>query len=373
MTRPRRITATALAACALLSAACTHTAPRASFDPTPTPTRPGQVVTIAGAPDINTTPRDGEYALRSSAFSDAGGLAVTDAGIPYFEVIYQQKGAIAYIDRTGRIGLLRLGSLPDQLSAQGNDLWLMSSGYGINLVRASPTTLNQVTYFSWRTPLPNRLTVKDAAGRVLSGEDRRTADEYWRGSRFAVRGDGVPIVVSRRGDLYEARGGGELVEWRVPGYEKARTEASAHGGFVLGPVASDGRGGLVVVTKSGAVRVPQRGSASASRFPATARALPLWDAALVLKDGSVLLLGGAKPTEPIAMSSLLRTDGTLIRLDWGPVKNCRQFDGSLADLGGIKAGGAAMRKDGTIIVSDRYCGRILAFRLPEEMTGEAYR
>ncbi|MWK34888.1 DUF397 domain-containing protein [Actinomadura sp. J1-007] len=51
------------------------------LQPHPKPTRLGQVVTIAGDYKVRGEPRDGEYALRTSAYGD-GGLAIGGTGLP---------------------------------------------------------------------------------------------------------------------------------------------------------------------------------------------------------------------------------------------------------------------------------------------------
>ncbi|MFC6933093.1 hypothetical protein ACFQHO_23960 [Actinomadura yumaensis] len=329
-----------IAAVALLGAlgsSCTSEKPKDAFNPTPKPTRLGQVVTIAGDYKVRGEPRDGEYALRTSAYGD-GGLAIGGDGTPYFGVLSGGDSRIAHVDSTGRLATWKLGNIPNQLDVQGDALWLMSSFSGLDLTRVSLKTLKQEVYVSWKSRLPGRLAVKSPSGRPIADDERSRLDRYWAGSRFVLRSDGVPVLVSKAGDLFEVAQHGELRQWHPSGYESALRKAS--GGKILDPTFAtrDRSGGLILLGRRGLVRVPRDAGASGVAFPESTAKLPPWTGAAALNDGSILLLGGTTATGHTPRPTLEKPDGTMVRLDWGAPRSCAEFDGSLAVIGSAKPG-----------------------------------
>ncbi|GAA1791448.1 hypothetical protein GCM10009735_23990 [Actinomadura chokoriensis] len=168
---------------ALLAAlsACTQHTP--SFNPTPHPTRPGQVVIIAGAPDNFASPRDGEYAIKSSAESD-GGLAVDpDSGLIYLRALSGGDKIIERIERDGTITTLHPKHTGDQLAISRGALWTMSSYEGVRLSRVSLTTLAETEVLDTIGERP--VQVLDFAGDPTSTCAGQELREFRPDSRLA--------------------------------------------------------------------------------------------------------------------------------------------------------------------------------------------
>ncbi|MFC4912386.1 hypothetical protein [Actinomadura gamaensis] len=364
----------ATTAAASLLAACSTDHHPARFEPTPRPGRPGEAVVIAGEYRVNRDPKDGEFAVRSSAYSD-GGLAVTAAGRPYFEVAFGEQGRIARIERDGRLTLLSLGELPDQLAADTGALWLLRSVGGLSLVRASLSDLTQTVYARWRSQgKPDLMKVTNHDGRPFGAAEQAALSRDWLGSKLVLRGDGVPILVNQKGALFEARGGGELRAWNSGDYVMALRAVTPTGGdFTVTAAGSDGRGGLVVVGRTGLIRVPREAPASAVPFPESARSQPPWTAVTSMQDGSLLLLGGVDASHRTPRPVLVRSDGSLLLLNWGGPKWCDQFDGTSAAVASAVPGGVGRLPNGDLVLSDKNCGRVYEFRPPSNMDGRPYR
>ncbi len=344
--------------------ACTDQTP--SFNPTPAPTRPGQVVVIAGSPDNFAPPRDGEYAIRSSAQSD-GGLAVDPAtGSIYVRVFSGREKVIERIERDGTITTLRVKNPGDQLAISSGTLWIMSSGKELQLSRMSLSDLQEERVLHGDEG--RAVQIEDASGRRL---DPKQLNKSWDSARFTIRGDGVPIIVASTGALFEVPGDATLRAWEPEGYEAALRKVAGKDDLHPTDVVAYGHRGLMVLGPRGLIRIPADGTANAARFPATTRSLPPWTAVTPLRDGSALLLGGTSAFQRRPRPLLVRPDGRLELLPFGGPKWCDQFDGTLAAVASAEPGGLARMPNGDYVLSDKNCGRIYRFRLPTTLNGTA--
>ncbi|NKZ03555.1 hypothetical protein [Actinomadura latina] len=352
---------------ALLTAlsACTNGEP--SFNPTPAPTRPGQVVVIAGSPDDFQTPRDGEYAIAAGAHSD-GGLAVDPTtGLTYYRALGREP-LIARIERDGRVSTFRIDNSGDQIGIASGEIWIMSSGKTGRLSRVSLSSFREEDVL--RAGQGRTIKIIGPSGRSL---DPGQLDKSWEGARFALREDGVPVIATRAGDLFEVVGDNKVRKWEPEGYEAAVHQLAGTNDLRPQDVAEDGRHGLIVLGLRGLIRVKVDGPARAVRFPATTKELPPWSAVTPLADGSALLLGGTSAFQREPRPVLVRPDGRLERLAFGGAQWCDQFNGTLAAVASAEPGGLARTRDGNYVLSDKNCGRIYRFRLPKEMSGVPYR
>ncbi|GLZ14781.1 hypothetical protein Acsp04_50160 [Actinomadura sp. NBRC 104425] len=368
----RRNRFTTTAAAIMILSACSSTPDEPSFNPTPRPTRPGQVVIIAGDHNINRDPRDGEYALQTSAYTN-GGLAAAGDGRIMFEVVHGREGRIARLEHNGRITLLKLGNVPSQLAVHGNDLWLMSAYSGFDLTKASLATLGQEVQLAWDSALGEKLSVVTDSGRPASKTKREEIAESLQDARFNLRADGTPIIARKDGELFEVPEIGTIRRWHPEGYDKALAKVSAGTTFDTTYVASDSRTGeMAILGHQGIIWIPRTGAASGLRFPQSARSLPPWTVAAQLGDGSTLLLGGVNATHRTPRPVRASKDKGLTLLSWGEARRCDEFDGSLATIGSAFPGGIARLPDGSLVISDKMCGRVYSFRMPDDPAGRPY-
>ncbi|NEA29752.1 hypothetical protein [Actinomadura bangladeshensis] len=218
-----------------------------------------------------------------------------------------------------------------------------------------------------------KMTILGPSGRRLAPDEQKKLDGSWEGSRFTVRGDGVPIIVSRAGDLFEVVGEGKVREWQPEGYELARREIGGTDDLRPRDTVPDGTHGLIVLGTRGLIRVRPERAAQAVRFPEAAKGLPPWSAVTPLTDGSALLLGGTSAFQREPRPTLVRADGRLVKLALGGPQWCDQFDGTLAAVASSDPGGLARMPNGDYVLSDKNCGRIYRFRLPKTLTGPTPR
>jgi hypothetical protein len=309
--------------------------------------------------------------VRSSAQSD-GGLAVDPStGLTYYRTVGSGDPRIARIERDGRLTTFRVRNPGDQLAIAAGELWIMSSAKALRMSRVSLSDLREQDVLrSEGGPLPQ---IMAPSGRPLTPERKKQVNRGWEGARFAIRGDGVPVIVKRGGELFEVAGAGRLRQWTPPGYETAVRELVGKGELRPRDLAADERRGLVVLGVSGLVHVRADGAASAVRFPASAEKAPPWSAVVPLAGASALLLGGTSAFQREPRPVLVRPDGVLELLAFGGPAWCDQFDGTLAAVASAEPGGLARAPDGSYVLSDKNCGRIYRFRLPENLRGSTYR
>ncbi|MEU6035905.1 hypothetical protein ABZ801_10885 [Actinomadura sp. NPDC047616] len=368
MRRNRFITT---AAAIMILSACSQAQDEPSFNPTPRPTRPGQAVIIAGDPGLDRPPRDGEYALRASAYSD-GGLAVDPrSGAVYFPTAGSEGRSIARIERDGRLTLIRSQNHADQLGISGNELWVLSSQGRPHLTSISLSTL-QTTFDLDLSRIPERIQITNPSGDPLSDPERSRLEADLSGSSFTIRGDGIPVIASRAGRIFELSKTRELREWIPDGYAEALRQTTEGKEFRLMSLAPAERRGVIVLGRNGLVRVDDSGHSKAIRFPTSDGGRPPWSAALSLDDGSILLLGGTTETQRTPRPTLVRPDGSLELLSFGGPRWCDEFDGSLAVVASANPGGLAKRTDGTYVISDKDCGKVYSFTLPPRLSGSPY-
>ncbi|WP_329518769.1 hypothetical protein [Spirillospora sp. NBC_01491] len=346
--------------------------PKSAFDPTPKPVRPGQAVIIAGDTNLNRDPRDGEYGLRSSAYG-GGGIAISAGGDIYYRVYYDSEGRVARLGRDGKVSLYGVDIVPDQMVIYGDDLWLIAAGFGIKVLRVSVAGWRQAEVIKWMDLKDSKnIEVRDSAGGSLSASVKLQLYPNWKGAKLVVRADGVPIVISKTGMLFEVRGPGRLDEWRPLGYGDALAKVVEEGEFQPSDAVLDDQGGLVLLGHGGIIRLPRTGSATSVRFPKSVSRLPSWSTVVSAGQGAVVLLGGMKASAIAPRPTLVRRDGRMERLSWGGFVRCDKFDGSLSSVASAMSSGSVRAADGSILMNDKGCGRVYSFKLPDRLAGSAF-
>lgn len=349
---------------ALLAAltSCTH--PSSPSNPTPHPLNPGQVVVIAGSPDLNEDPRDGDYALRSSAYG-GGGLAVSRDGTIYYRVYHGDDGRVVRLGKDGRIQLNAVDIVPEQLLVQGNDLWLLAAKSGIALTKVSLADWKQTPIIDWTTrAAAETIKVADALGGSLPDGEKGGLYRDWPGSKLFLRADGTPIVVSGAGRMFEILGAENLREWSPPGYIEALARLTNGHGLQPEDALTDRNGQAVVLGRSGLLYIPRAGRARSVRFPSSTAALPPWSAMIAAGHDDVLLLGGTTATQRTPRPTVVKASGRMERLQWGEFKWCSGAGGGLATIASALPAGAVRQENGVILLNDRRCGQVYAFKLP---------
>lgn len=363
-----------IAAVAVLMAlgACTNDKASPDFNPTPKPTRPGQVVVIAGNPAINRDPRDGQYALQSSAYG-GGGLAVSVDGTIFYRVYYSREGRIVRLGKDGRVALNVVNIVPDQMFIRGNDLWLVGANSGLAVTRVSISDWKQERIIQWdaRTRLKG-VEVVDHSGMPFSVDELKRLYADWKGAKMVIRADGTPVVVARSGRLFEILGPQRLREWIPAGYAQALGKVADDKQFDPEDAVLDDEGDLILLGAKGIVHIPRAEVARQVRFPESVAKLPPWTAVTPLGQGSVLLLGGTTATQNTPRPTIVRPDGRLELLSWGSFRWCAGSDGTLAAVASALPGGVVRRNDGTLLLNDKRCGQVYAFRLPDRLVGTPY-
>ncbi len=344
--------------------ACTDQTP--SFNPTPAPTRPGQVVVIAGSPENYDPPRDGEYAIRSSAQSE-GGLAVDSAsGAIYLRVVSGSDKPVERIEPDGTLTVFHPKNPGDQLGLTRETLWIMSSYKGVRLSKMSLTSLAETEMLN--TGRGHEIEVLDPSGDPLDARKREGLRETWADSRLVIRGDGVPVIVSRAGRLYEVAGPDKIREWNPTGYGEVLGNLTKGADLRPASAVAVGSNGLLILARSGLLQIGD-GRARGIRIRMLSHGLPEWSAALPLDDGSTLLLGGTSAAEPDPRPGLVRQNGKLELLTYGKRRRCEGFDGSMGVLASSDPVGTSRMNNGDFVVADQTCGRVYRVRPPRQLAG----
>jgi hypothetical protein len=338
----------------------------------PKPTKPGEVVIIAGDYRNNEDPVDGTYAVQANA-SSLGGLAVGPDGSVYFPIPISDQGRIARVTPDGRFHILPFETIAKQIAVEDESLWLMSSySDGFSLTRISMPDNKKTLYVGWHSQAGNNLKVVPSPGKAITKKQRQELEGYWANSVFSLRSDGAPIIASSRGELFESLGDGKLQRWDPPGYKNALDQIAKDQQLKPLAMSQDGNGGLAILGRSGIVRIPSAGTAQVIKFPPSTANFPPWSSMAPLDGGSILLLGGVSAMQDTPRPTRVLPNGTLELLPWGSSKRCDEFDGTLSTIGSLEPGGAGRRPDGSIVVSDRQCDRVYAFRPPNPLSGSPY-
>ncbi|QKW39636.1 hypothetical protein HUT06_41070 [Actinomadura sp. NAK00032] len=322
----------------------------------------------AGDRETSRTPRDGEYAVRVNIRSNGGLTADRRTGEVYVPLAGDGGRQVAKIERDGRITMLPIGMAGAHLAVSGDHLWQMASYAGLQLSRTSLSSLDRTEVLGSEQDHHPRFKLLDRSGKALPAAEAERLREDWRGAQFTVRDDGVPILLSRSGRLFEVAGRDVLKRWEPPGYEAALRELGGAEHFHATDLTADGAQEVVVLGEAGLLRVGSDGAVQATRFPASARQAPPWTAAVPLSGGDVLLLGGVSPLQGKPRPALVTRHGELQMLSLGAQKNCDEFDGSMADVASADPGGVAEVPGGSYVLSDKNCGRVYRFRLPENLS-----
>jgi hypothetical protein len=330
------------------------------------------VVVIAGAPDLNRDPRDGEYALRSSAYGP-GGLAVSRDGTIYYRVYHDDDGRVVRLGKDGRIQLNAVGIAADQLLVHGNDLWLLAAKSGMAITKISLADWRQTPIIDWTTQAAAAtIDVTGTLGTSISDGAKRELYSEWSGGRIFLRADGTPIIVSGAGRLFEVMGPGRLREWSPPGYAKALSGLTKGKRLRPADATIDENGQVTLLGRAGLLYIPRTGRARYIRFPSSAAAFPPWSAMITAGHGDVLLLGGTTATQRTPHPTIVRGDGRMEHLSWGAFKWCPGTSGGLSTIASALPGGIVRREDGVILMNDRRCGQIYAFKLPVRLKGSPF-
>jgi hypothetical protein len=330
-------------------------------------------VVIAGDRETSRSPRDGEYAVRVNIRSNGGLTLDQETGRIYIPVAGHGGRQIARIERDGRITMLPVGMADAQLAVSGDHLWQLASYAGLQLSRTSLSSLRTTDVLGSDEETRPRFRILDRHGKPLPRSEVDRLSKYWKGSRFALKSDGDPIVLSRAGELFEVVGRDELKRWEPTGYEAALRGLGGADGFQATDLVADDAHGFIILGKAGLLRVGGNGGARGVRFPGSVREAPPWTAALPLSGGAVLLLGGVSPLQGTPRPTLVTPDGELQSLSFGPQKECDEFDGTMADAASADPGGVSKARDGSYILLNKFCGLVYSFRLPSRLSGDPYR
>ncbi|SNT44719.1 hypothetical protein SAMN05443665_103083 [Actinomadura meyerae] len=327
----------------------------------------------AGDRETSRTPRDGEYAVRVNIRSNGGLTADRRTGEIYVPLAGDGGRQIAKIERDGRITMLAIGMAGAQLAVSGDRLWQLASYAGLQLSRTSLSSLERTEVLGSEQDRHPRFKLLDRSGKALPASETERLHEEWKGAQFTVRDDGVPILLSRSGRLFEVAGRDVLKRSEPPGYEAALRELGRTGDFQATDLTIDGARRLLVLGETGLLRVGSGGGVQVTRFPASARQAPPWTAAVPLSGGDVLLLGGVSPLQEKPRPALVTRHGELQMLSLGPLKDCEGFDGSMADVASADPGGVAEVPGGRFVMLNRFCGLVYSFRPPLNPSGVPYR
>lgn len=363
-----------IAAVALLGAlgsSCTSEKPKDAFNPTPKPTRPGQVVIVAGQDGNSSPPQDGDYALRVGMLSN-GGLAVDKQGRLYIALAGGGIHRIARVETDGRVSILSVDNQAEQIAVSGDDLWVLSTNSGIRISRVSISTLKRTGVAGISSADRVRLELLGESGVPLSPNVREDLERSWRDSLLTVRSDGVPIVASSGGDLFEVSGPRTLKSWQPVGYQAALRDLGGAKRFRLTGLMADPKQGIVILGRTGLVRIGQDGHAKGFRFPGSAEKMPSWTAVVPLGDGSLLLLGGTSPVQLKPRPALMRPNGDVESLALGRQDDCERFDGSMSAIASADPGGIVRLPNGDYALMDKYCDSVYSFRIPGSLVGRPY-
>jgi hypothetical protein len=370
--RCRRVVV-AVAVLSVLSA-CTWGGDKKTAPPlpiNPTPTAPGQVVVLAGNGEQK-NPVNGAYATRSPVYASGAIAAAPDGSIFTFADNGQDR-ALVRIGRDGKVSVFsgRASGVDRQvLAATSTHVWWLGTGDSSVLFRYSLDGTKEESFFGPSGSGPKNLTFVGASGRAVPEAQGRALVKRWRPSAMAVRDDGVPIVATEDGSLYEALGQGKVRPWNPPGYTEAIRKARTRQG-ASGPAPSElspsviipGRNGELVIVGIGIIHVPRRGGVQTTSFRVPDDVLWTWGGGVTLDDDSLLLVD-------TGVGRLLRigSDGSMFRVPAITSQNCT-FPGTLGPVNlNRPVAGPARRSDGTFTLAN--CGRVFGFQPPAPQTGQ---
>lgn len=374
-----------IAAVAVLTTlgACTADKHTPAFNPTPKPTQAGKPVVVAGTGDAGST-LNGEFALRTPV-SPVGPVAPGPDGTLYLP-IRQDNGKsvrIARLAPDGRIHVIGPAlnwGVGSKLTVGAGKLWVLRTGANSFLGRYSLSGTLESTYFD-RTgskdapvfvnddfePLPKR-EQKGWRERWVSGEHSPSAVAV--GSDGS---DGIPVVASRSGELFQALGGGEIRPWRPAGYAAAFERLVARGesdaftrnidSLFYGP-----SGSLNVLASAGVIRITGRAQVMVTPIDYTERPGHgfTWAGGVAFENGTLILVSQADP--PTA-SLLVQVDSlgriSRIRPNW-PRTCAEEPESQAGGRPGNRLIGSARRADGSIAVADLGCHRLYALKVPAQ-------
>ncbi len=380
----RKPKAAVIGAALALIAACSSTGHEkvAALPLTPKPTRPGQVVILAGNDAVRGDPTDGAYAVRTH-IEPIGGLAAAPDGSVYVVVRFGSDGRIAHITNDGRLHLMGEASEGDQLVIQGRVIWQMSNALsGMLLSHIDLVDGKKKDYVAWNEQEKRRINVVDTSGRKLPEKSLKDLDTSWGGSVVGIRWDGVPVIANTSGQLFEVVGQEKLREWTPPGYSDAVSKAKGANALRVRPdllptalLSVPGEHGLLVISPYGFVHVTQDKPAMGIKFATSRSGREVGytsTGAVRLDNGQIILVGPSTTVENGFHILSVQTDGAASITSWGDDKECKDFDGRMDAISSGGPTGIVRRTDGTFIVADSLCGRVYDFVLPHEIPSKPF-
>ncbi len=212
----------------------------------------------------------------------------------------------------------------------------------------------------------------DAKGAPVATTIREEWSKDWRDARFMIRGDGTPVIVSGEGRLLEVQEKNDFREWEPKGYPAALRRLTKKAKLRPTDIVPLGRQGALILGEGGLIRIDDNGELREVAIPPTVGGFQMWTTAVPLADGSTLLLGGHSAQEKEPRVGLVRPTEDVVTASFGRAVPCDRFDGSLASVAASDPGGVAHLPDGSYVISDKECGRIYNFRLPDRLTGTPY-
>ncbi|MFA1551527.1 hypothetical protein [Actinomadura chokoriensis] len=355
--------------------ACTRDTP--SFNPTPHPTRPGQVVVIAGNGESGSA-MSGRWALRSPIIP-VGALAAAPDGTLYLPVRQSGENASVRIARIATDGRLSLVGPPiewhraDKVVVGARNLWILGTGPEPSLIRYSMSGAEEVRYLSLRTRRDGP-TLIDERDDPSSEDAQRSERERWLSGEHhpaaaAVRTDGTPVVALRSGELFTVPSPGKIRRWRPQGYAAALDDLMRRGGKVdvftraVHALVADGDG-LTVLTSAGVIAIPVRGRVKGVPidYPERPGYGITWAGGGKTADGTLVLATQANPPAASVLVKVL-PDGRVSRLEPDWPATCTGGPASLASgQPGTDLIGLAVRPKDGVIAADTACRRLYEIR-----------
>jgi hypothetical protein len=344
---------------------------------TPSPTKAGQVVIIAGNEKTKGNPTDGDFAVRTH-IEPTGGLAAAEDGSIYLPVRFNGGGRIAHITKDGRLHLLGSADQGDQLIIQGQTLWHVSSGEDtFTVTKISMATGKASEYLGWASQLADPINILSTAGKKLATVQRRKLDDAWAGSVLGIRWDGVPIIANSDGELFEILGPQRLKEWKPDRYSDSisTTKGDGYQARTFAPsaiIATPPEQKLIIVGAYGFITVSKDKAAKAIKFSNSASGREVGyssTGAETLSDGSLILVSGATTVDDGSRVLNIKPDGSAAVASWDDRQDCTSFNGTLAAISSGKPAAITRRPDGSYVVADSRCGRVYDFILPQRFAG----
>ncbi|MDB4896561.1 MAG: hypothetical protein JWN15_2823 [Firmicutes bacterium] len=332
----------------------------------PTPTKPGEVVVLAGDGQESNQPEDGAYAVRTS-ITPVGGIAAGHDGSVYFGVKYGDSARVARVAPDGRLHLLdphlkvhddsSFRMYSTKMVVSKTDLWLFSSDNKGSLQKI-PLHQSAAPRYMFGSTTDSHVVFINDKGHEFPANRQRELNKSWRASTFGLGPNNQPIVATESGDLYELIGENKLRPWNPVGYQAVLGRVRQRGGELTplypGAVISDETENVYIVGNS-TILIPRNGPATSigKGFPG---ADPSWSGGVALAKERLLL---TRSVNYDGILLVLNGDDSERQISLGSGKECIEGgDRTSLNNGGLY--GLTRRPDGTLITTA--CNHVFGFR-----------